>query len=147
MRLRLEYLDEEIAALREQLANATGTSRLRFTPEQRRRLAMAGKALAPSERRKCCHIVTPATILAWFRAFGARKYDSSGVRGPGRPRKQNDIRALVVRLATENPGWGYTIVLATLSIREEHKESCGSAVVDVEAPEHGLDVNTVGEIR
>jgi transposase InsO family protein len=108
MRRRLDYMAEEIVALREQLAKATGTSRLRFTPEQRRRLAVAGKALTPAERRECCRIVTPATLLAWFRALGACKYDSSEMRAPGRPRKRAELRDLVVRLATENPGWGYT---------------------------------------
>jgi transposase len=108
MRVRLEYLQQEVAALRKQLATTTGSTRLRFTGEQRRRLAVAGKALTASERRECCHIVTPETILKWFRALGSRKYDSSAVREKGRPRKQKDIRALVVRLATENPGWGYT---------------------------------------
>jgi transposase InsO family protein len=108
MRVRLEYLQQEVAALREQRATVTGSTRLRFTAEQRRRLAVAGKALTASERRECCHVVTPETILKWYRALGARKYDSSAERGAGRPRKGHDIRALVVRLATENPGWGYT---------------------------------------
>jgi len=108
MQRRQEYLKAEIAALRQLLASATGTNRLRFTPEQRRRLAVAGKALTVEERRACCHIVSPATILAWFRDLGARKYDSSKVRRQGRPRKSDELRVLVVKMATENPGWGYT---------------------------------------
>jgi transposase len=108
MQRRLAYLEEEVAALREQLVSVTGTSRLRFTPEQRRWLAVAGRALTPAERRACCHIVSPATILAWFRQLGARKYDSSNVRRQGRPRKPEELRALILKMATENPGWGYT---------------------------------------
>ncbi len=77
MQRRLAYLEEEVAVLRELLASATGTNRLRFTAEQRRRLAVAGKALTTAERRVCCHIVSPATILAWFRELSARKYGSS----------------------------------------------------------------------
>jgi hypothetical protein len=51
--------------------------------------------------------VKPATILAWFRQLAARTYDSSDVRR-GRPPKTNDVRKLVIKLATEAPRWGYT---------------------------------------
>jgi len=50
--------------------------------------------LTPEERRKCCHLVKPATILAWFRQLAARKYDSSEARR-GRPSKPNEVRKLV----------------------------------------------------
>jgi transposase len=106
---RVEYLHEEVRVLREVLADATGSTRIRFTPDQRRRLAIKGKALTPTEREVSCQIVRPATILAWFRQLAARTYDGSGHRGtPGRPRKAADIRDLVVRIAEENLGWGYT---------------------------------------
>lgn len=108
MQRRLAYQEEEVAVLRQMVGSATGTSRLRFTAEQRRRLAVAGKALTPGERRACCHIVSPARILAWFRELVARKYDSTKVRRQGRPRKPEELRALVVKMATENPRWGYT---------------------------------------
>jgi hypothetical protein len=52
--------------------------------------------------------VTPDTILRWYRKLVARKYDGSKTRRPGRPRTKPDIAALVVRMATENPTWGYT---------------------------------------
>jgi hypothetical protein len=102
------YLREENRALKEALRAATGKSRISLTVEQRRRLAAKGKALTPAEREECCQIVRPSTILAWFRQLVARKYDSSGVRRPGGPRKAQDIRDLILRLADENPGWGYT---------------------------------------
>lgn len=94
MQRRLAYLEEEVAVLRDLLAAVTGTRRLGFTPDQRRRLAVVGTALTPAERRACCHLVSPATILVWFRQLGARKHDSSKVRGQGRPRKAADIRDL-----------------------------------------------------
>src|SRR6185295_2276558 len=57
----------------------------------------------------CCQIVRPDTLLKWFRQLAAKKYDSSAVRREhGRPRKANDIRQLVLKLAAENVGWGYT---------------------------------------
>ena len=94
MARRVDYLLEEVRVLKESLQAATGTTRIRVTPEQRRRLARKGKQLTPEERRACCHIVRPETILAWFRQLAARKYDGSKSRKPGRPRKANDIRNL-----------------------------------------------------
>jgi len=82
--------------------------RLTFTPEQRRRLALKGKELTAQERGAFCNIVRPETILAWYRQVSARKYDSSGSRKVGRRRKSDEIRKLVLRLANENLGWGYT---------------------------------------
>jgi transposase len=108
MARKAEYLREENRVLKEALRAATGKSRIPLTDEQRRRLATKGKALTPAERDECCQIVRPSTILAWFRRLAARKYDSSQVRRPGRPRKAHDIREVVLRLAAENPGWGYT---------------------------------------
>jgi hypothetical protein len=106
---RVDYLQEEVRLLKEALVAATGKSRIAFTAEQRRRLAVKGKALSPAERAACCQIVRPATILTWFRQLAAKKYDSSEVRRKrGRPRKANDIRQLVLKLAAENIGWGYT---------------------------------------
>jgi hypothetical protein len=85
MARRVEYLQEEVCVLKEALALTTGKTRISFTPEQRRRLALKGKALTPEERSACCQVVRPATILAWFRQLGAKKYDSSEIRKPGRP--------------------------------------------------------------
>jgi putative transposase len=109
MARRIDYLQEEVRVLKEALATTTGKTRIAFTDEQRRRLAIKGKELTPEERKTCCQIVRPSTILAWFRQLAAKKYDSSEVRRrAGRPRKTNDIRELVLRFANENPGWGYT---------------------------------------
>jgi putative transposase len=51
--------------------------------------------------------VTPATLLAWHRRLAARKYDTSRGRRPGRPPTIRSIARLTVRLAQENPLWGY----------------------------------------
>jgi transposase len=107
MQRKLDYTQAEVQVLKEILAAITGSRRISFTADQRRRLAVAGKVLSPEERKKCCQLVKPATILGWFRQLAARKYDSSK-RQVGRPRKQRDIRKLVVDMALANPGWGYT---------------------------------------
>ena len=46
-------------------------------------------------------IVTPDTILRWYRQLVAAKYDGSRKRGPGRPRTADELRALVVSLAVD----------------------------------------------
>jgi putative transposase len=105
MARKADHLREENRVLEEAIRAATGKTRIPLTDEQRRGLAAKGKALTPTEREQCCQIVRPSTILAWFRQLVARKYDSSRVRKPGRPRKANEIRQLVLRIAGENPGY------------------------------------------
>jgi hypothetical protein len=107
MQRKLDYTQEEVRVLKEILAAITGSGRIPFTADQRRRLAVAGKELSPEERKKCCQVVKPGTILGWFRQMAARKYDSSK-RKVGRPRKKNAIRKLVVDMALANLSWGYT---------------------------------------
>ena len=107
MQRKLDYTQEEVRVLKEIVAALTGNGRLSFTADQRRRLAVAGKALSPAERKKCCRLVKPGTILGWFRKMAAWKYDSSESK-VGRPRKRKDIRKLVVEMALANLGWGYT---------------------------------------
>jgi hypothetical protein len=47
-------------------------------------------------------------MLGWYRKLVARKFDGSTYRSyAGRPRIQREIEALIVRVARENPGWGY----------------------------------------
>ena len=95
----IEYLKAENRALREQL----GGKRLRFTDAQRRRLARKAKPLG---RRLLCDlwtIVTPDTLLRWYRELVAQKYDGSARRGPGRPRIAGEIQALILEMASDNP--------------------------------------------
>ena len=89
--LAVDYLREENRILREQL----GGRRLRFTDDQRRRLATKAKGLGRKLLAEFATIVTPETLLAWHRKLIAQKYDGSGKRGPGRPRAADEIEALV----------------------------------------------------
>jgi hypothetical protein len=59
-------------------------------------------------------LVTPDTILRWYRELIARKYDGSARRRAGRPTIAIDMEQLVVRMATENPTWGYTRLVGAL---------------------------------
>jgi putative transposase len=57
--------------------------------------------------RQVATIVTPDTILRWHRHLIARKWTYASKR-LGRPGVIKEIRQLVVRMAEENPTWGYT---------------------------------------
>ena len=106
----IDYLREENRVLREQL----GGRRLRFTDDQRRRLAARAKGLGRRALSQIATIVTPGTLLAWHRKLIARKYDGSASRGPGRPRAEADIESLVVQMAVENRAWGYARIVGAL---------------------------------
>jgi len=57
--------------------------------------------------------VTPDTILRWHRQLIARKWTFTPKR-PGRPGVMKEISALILRMATENPRWGYTRIQGAL---------------------------------
>jgi transposase InsO family protein len=99
----IAFLREENRALKAQL----GRRRLRLNDDQRRRLAVLGQRLGRGVLRRVATIVTPDTILRWHRELIARKWTYARQR-PGRPAARAEIRRLVVRMATENPSWGYT---------------------------------------
>ncbi len=108
----IDYLVEENRVLKGQLRGR----RLRLTDDERRRLAVKGKALGRKLLKEVAGIVTPDTILAWHRKLIARKWDySPRRRGPGRPRVMLEITDLVVRMAKENPKWGYTRIRCALA--------------------------------
>jgi len=107
----IEYLTEENRVLREQI----GDRRLRFTDDQRHRLAVRAKELSRSALMQVATIVTPETLLAWHRKLVAAKYDGSSKRNPGRPRTPAKVEALVVRMAEENRTWGYDRIVGALA--------------------------------
>src|SRR5215831_16503495 len=98
----IEYLVEENRVLKEQVMGR----RLRLTDDQRRGLAAKGRRLGRRVLRQVASIVTPDTILRWHRQLIARKWTFSPKR-PGRPGVMREVSSLIVRMATENPGWGY----------------------------------------
>ena len=107
----IDYLREENHVLREQL----GRRRLRLTDDQRRRLAIRAKGLGRAALRGFSCIVTPDTLLAWYRKLVAAKYNGAPYRRPGRPRTASVIAELAVRMAMENPTWGYTRIRGALA--------------------------------
>ena len=106
----IEYLQEENRALREQL----GGRRLRFTDVQRRRLARRAHQIGRRGLTEIATLVTPDTLLRWYRELVARKYDGSEKRGPGRPRTSAGLQQLILEMARDNPRWGYTRIQGAL---------------------------------
>jgi putative transposase len=99
--------DAELLVLRHQNAVLRrNAGRVRYEPADRVWFAALAR-LMPRRRWADVFPVTPATLLAWHRKLAAKKYDTSKRRRPGRPPTIPGIAGLVVRLATENPLWGY----------------------------------------
>ena len=105
----LAYLIEENRILRGQLRGR----RLRLTDDERRRLAARGQQLGRRGLRQVATIVTPDTILRWHRQLIARKW-TYGKHRAGRAGVLREIRRLVVRMAEENPTWGYSRIRGAL---------------------------------
>ena len=107
----IHYLIEETRVLREQIGNR----RMRFSDDQRRRLAARAKTIGRRLLNELATIVTPETLIACHRKLIAKKYDGSANRGPGRRRTAAEIAALVTRMAKENRSWGYRRIQGALS--------------------------------
>ena len=80
--------------------------RVRYEPADRAWFTALTRFI-PRRRWSGVFPVTPATLLAWHRRLAARRYDTSNRRQPGRPATVRSIARLAVRLAKENPLWGY----------------------------------------
>ena len=107
----IDLLQEEVRVLREQHRG----KRLRFTDDQRARLARKAKRIKFGRLREIASVVTPQTLLVWHRRLIAKKYDSSGKRKIGRPPTDEELRSLIVRMAEENGSWGYTRIRGALA--------------------------------
>src|SRR5450755_1151615 len=80
--------------------------RIRYDPVDRAWFAALTRFI-PRRRWAEVFPVTPGTLLAWHRRLAARKYDTSKRRKPGRPATVRSIARLTIRMAKENPLWGY----------------------------------------
>ncbi len=108
----LEYLPAENQVLKEKL----GKKRILLTDDQRRRLAIKGKLLGRKALHEIATIVTPDTILRWHRELAARKWNYSGRRRKmGRPAVLQEVTELLLRMARENPTWGYDRIQGVLA--------------------------------
>jgi putative transposase len=104
--------DVELVLLRHQLSVlARQHQRPKLRPADRAFIAALARLL-PHRRRRGL-VVTPATLLRWHRELVRRKW-TYPQRKPGRPPTGRALRELVVRLARENPPWGYQRIAGEL---------------------------------
>jgi putative transposase len=113
--LRLSRREEawktaEILLLRHQLAvlQRRQTRRPKLNWADRALIATLLSVIPKARRHGLRLLVTPETILRWHRDIVRRHWAAGSMRGKtGRPATRRNIKALVRRLARENPGWGY----------------------------------------
>ena len=106
-----DFKDLEILVLRHELAILRRqTRRPAITPIDRVFLTAASRLLPRA--RWHAFLITPATLLRWHRRLIAKRWTYSGRRGR-RPIRR-DVRTLVLRLAGENPRWGYQRIVGEL---------------------------------
>ncbi len=114
--VQIEYLKLENRLLRARL----GRRRCLFTDPELRTLAVLAKEVGSTKLRDLDSLVSSGTLLRWHRELVAQKWTFLERRRPGRPRTNIDIELLIVRMADENPSWGYTRIrgaLLTLDIK------------------------------
>jgi len=107
----IKFLQAENRLLQERLRG----KRIRFTDAERVFLARKAKAVGRKALRKLDTIVSPDTLLRWHRRLVAQKWNFSQRRRAGRPGIMRQISQLIVRMAEDNPGWGYTRIQGALA--------------------------------
>jgi transposase InsO family protein len=108
----ITYLQEENRILKAQL----GDRRLRLTNTDRRRLAALAHPLGRKRLQDIATLVTPDTLLRWYKRLIAQKFDGSMHRQQlGRPRVAEEVEQLIMRMAEENPTWGYRRIQGALA--------------------------------
>jgi putative transposase len=109
--LVIEFLQAENRLLKERLRG----KRIRFTDAERVLLARKAKAVGRKALLELDTVVSPDTLLRWHRRLVAQKWNFTPRRGPGRPGIMRHISELIVRMAQDNPSWGYTRIQGALA--------------------------------
>ncbi|MAD80836.1 MAG: hypothetical protein CMJ50_08340 [Planctomycetaceae bacterium] len=128
----IEYLQVENQVLREQI----GGNRVLLTHDQRRLLAVKGKALGRKQLEKVATIAQADTILRWHRELIQPTGDSKPSSNIGRPRKSQEVVNLVRRMARENVIWGYKRIEGAM--HNLGYSVCSSTVANI-LKQHGID--------
>ena len=107
----IEFLQAENRLLKDKL----GPKRIRFTDAERALLARKAKAVGRKTLLQLDALVSPDTLLRCHRRLVAQKWNFAYRRRPGRPGIMREISALIVRMAQDNSGWGYTRIQGALA--------------------------------
>jgi putative transposase len=109
--LRNEYLVAENRILRAQIKG-----RLLLSDAKKATLAEIAHRLGGKALEELAAVANSDTLLAWYRKLIASKFDGSKFRkSRGRPRVDEETERLVVRMAKENPGWGYDRIVGAMA--------------------------------
>jgi putative transposase len=113
--------DAEILALRHQiLVLQRQIDHPRFIETDRTILALLSSTMDRTRRATTFLIVRPETVLRWHRRLVARHWTQPPTPKTGRPPIDPELRRLVIRLANQNPNWGYRRIHGELA-RLGHK--------------------------
>src|SRR6266446_9793267 len=107
----IEFLQAENRLLKERLRG----KRIRFTDAERALLARRAKAVGRKALLELDTIVCPDTLLRWHRRLVAQEWNFAERRRAGRPGTMRHISELIVRMAQDNPSWGYTRIQGALA--------------------------------
>jgi hypothetical protein len=108
-----EFKELEIVVLRHELSvlrRQVGRPRL----EEKDRVFLAAASRLLIKPSRLSFFVRPDTLLGWHRELVRRRWTYAG-RRPGRPGVSEELRELVLRLARENPRWGYQRIVGELA--------------------------------
>ena len=142
--LRNEYLVAENRILKAQIKAS-----LRFSDPERTTLAEISHRLGRKALEEVAAAAKPDTILGWYRKLIANKFDGSKARRTqGRPRIDEEMESLVVRMAKENPSWATTGLWEpwpTLATSCQTRPSAISSVVMTSLPPQSGSTRPVGK--
>ena len=109
--MRNEYLSAENRILRNQLKG-----RLLLSDAEKATLSEIAHRLGRKALEGLTVVAKPDTLLAWYRKLIASKFDGSQFRKScGCPKTDDEVEHLVMRMARENPGWGYDRIVGAMA--------------------------------
>ena len=128
----IEYLQLESQILREKI----GGKRVLLSDDQRRLLAVKGKALGRQSLEKITTVAQADTILRWHRELVELNTFTKPRQKVGRPATDKEIVDLVLRMARENESWGYKRIEGAM--RTPGYAICSSTVANI-LKRHGIE--------
>jgi putative transposase len=103
--IEILLLRHQLAVLQRQLVSAGRRPRPDWA--DRAVIALLVSLVPKARRARLRLIVTPDTILRWHRDLLRRRWAKKSRPKNGRPATHRNIKSLVLRMARQNPAWGY----------------------------------------